>query len=221
MNFFGHAVVACRRAPAPGPAFVLGAMLPDLAAMCGGRVVEIADAEVAAGVRHHHETDRVFHAAPAFRRLCRDAEAGLSGRGVGRGGARGAAHVGVELLLDGLLVDEEPARSVYERSVARAHAGDLGAALRWHAPEQAERWAALQRRLAGASLAGYRDLDVVAERVARALARRPLLALAPAEVAAVREELPRMRDATARVATALVAEVTRAVAPIDTRAPLA
>src|SRR4029079_14058794 len=71
VNFFGHALVASWRSRAP--AFALGAMLPDFASMCRARVEVVGHADLAAGVDWHHETDRVFHAAGAFRRLVADA----------------------------------------------------------------------------------------------------------------------------------------------------
>ena len=67
MNFFGHAVVATWHATEPR--FVLGAMLPDFAAMIRARPPAARDPELARGIALHHATDEVFHDAPTFREL--------------------------------------------------------------------------------------------------------------------------------------------------------
>ena len=65
MNFFGHATVAAW-APGATPPFVLGAMLPDFAAISGARSARPRHAEARRGVALHLATDEVFHAAPDF-----------------------------------------------------------------------------------------------------------------------------------------------------------
>lgn len=174
MNFFGHCTVACWHSRQP--AFVLGAMLPDLASMCRGRVVGTADQLVAAGMDFHHRTDAVFHDLPAFQRLYLDATRALRQSGVARGTARGAAHVAVELLIDGELAGD--ADAVHAYTSALACAAHLPAdAIAWQTPEQSARWLALIERMRhyGAP-AGYSDPDVVANRVIAILARYPRLA---------------------------------------------
>ena len=64
MNFFGHAAVA--RHVDDGPEFVLGAMAPDLLAMCGVTGDFPASAGVAAGQAHHLAVDAAFHGSVAF-----------------------------------------------------------------------------------------------------------------------------------------------------------
>src|SRR5690606_22101883 len=111
--YFGHAAVASW-APAPGPdpgaqasgGRVLGAMLPDFATMSRARLAEASDVEVAGGIALHHETDRVFHHLPAVLALMRELDERLERAGCARGPRRAVAHIGVELLLDGVLVDE-------------------------------------------------------------------------------------------------------------------
>src|SRR4029077_18435286 len=104
VNFFGHAVAA--RLVDDDPAFVLGAMAPDLLPLCGA----VADGEtsprVGAGQAHHRSVDAIFHSSPAFPALQAWARRALRGLGLPRGPARGAAHVGIELFLDGALARE-------------------------------------------------------------------------------------------------------------------
>src|SRR5687768_8762401 len=82
-------------------------MLPDLASMAGVRLdtTELPD-DVAAGVRHHYAADAAFHGHESFIRLLRTVRTALADAGVARGPARAAAHVGVELALDGWLLAE-------------------------------------------------------------------------------------------------------------------
>lgn len=184
MNFFGHAVAACWRSD--DPAFVLGAMLPDFASMCRGKLSAVGDTKVAAGIEFHHSCDQVFHRAPLFRELMRWLELRLRARSVHRGGARGAAHVGVELLLDGALLDDPAARRAYPEALAYACAGQLD--LHWREPDEHARWTALAVRLAEHGLPiGYADPLVVATRVVQILAGRPLLALDETEAAVLAE----------------------------------
>lgn len=195
VNFFGHAAVASWDARA-APAFVLGAMLPDFASMIGARLGAQTDAEVARGVDLHHATDAVFHRAPVVLGLFREAEGRLRDRGVRKGPMRAAAHVGVELLLDGVLAREPGHRDAYAAGLAAE------AAIVWRDGEGAARCAALLARLRGygpPDEAGPAAGAAVARRIERALAGRTLLAPDAAEreaIAAVMDEL------AARVAVA-------------------
>jgi len=195
VNFVGHAVVAGWAGPR-SPGFILGAMLPDFASMCGARLAEAQLADVAAGVALHHATDAVFHRAPVVTGLFREAEARLRERGCRKGPMRAAAHVGVELLLDGVLLED--GRAIY--------LAGLGAevAVAWRDDDGSPRFAALLARLrsygAPMELTGGAG---VARRVARTLAGRTLLAPDAAEraaIAIVMDELaPRVEAATPAV----------------------
>lgn len=199
VNFFGHVVVTSWQSSEP--AVALGAMLPDLANMCRGRVVRALDPEVAVGMDLHHATDRVFHALPAFSDLERDTSQRLQARGVNRGGAMGTAHVAVELLLDGLLLDDRDAAELYLAALCCDPAMAKDARSEWHKPEQSQRWPAMRQRLNDHGLPeGYRDPDVVTDRIAMILSRYKTLALADWEVSRVRAELQLLRP---RVATSL------------------
>lgn len=189
MNFFAHALVASWRSRSP--AYALGAMLPDLAGMVGARTPPVEHLEVAAGVELHHATDRAFHRLPAFVRATSEIQARLMGRGLGRGPAAGAAHVGFEICLDGALLDEPDAVPHYLAALEAAR-GELRGVFSWPAADTAARWEALVDRLASYGPPHQRtlDLSVVAERVARALAGRPRLALDVLGADLVRAEMP-------------------------------
>lgn len=173
MNFFGHAVVAGWFESEPH--FVLGSMLPDFATMSGTRLSGVADPRVAAGVALHLRTDDAFHAAPAFLTLCAAAHRALEERGVGWGTARAVAHVGTELLLDGVLLARH-ASEPYVDALDAAHA------LRDNDPQaitfrdQGLGFGMLLARLRDAGPPhAYQQPERVAEFLERALARRPRL----------------------------------------------
>lgn len=200
MNFFGHAAVA--RRVDDDPAFLLGAMAPNLLKMCGAVAGAPASVKVAAGQAHHFEVDAWFHGSLAFTGLAIWAAAALGEAGLPRGPARGAAHVGIELLLDGLLAGDAPARAAYARSLVDAEGGR--APFAFGDPASRERWRTMVVRLrTGAIPDGYRDLDFVAARLVGALASRPRLALAPADASALRSFLPALERRVSLEASAL------------------
>ena len=118
MNFVGHAMAACWEQD--DPRFVLGAMLPDLAPMCGARMDAVIDAVIAAGVACHHRVDAAFHQCEAFASLCGQARGRLHAAGLARGPVLAAAHVGVELLLDGCWLDDPDVDAAYVGAVEHA-----------------------------------------------------------------------------------------------------
>jgi len=172
VNFFGHAAVASWDPNATG-AFALGAMLPDFITMSGAASVRPAHGETRRGVALHHATDEVFHAAPDFIALMERARADLERAGVRRGSAWAAAHVGVELLIDGTIVTDERVGALYLRALrdAETHLAHDGA-------DDGSRVAQLLDRLRAAGIPyPYADPRAVAVRVHRALLLRPRLAL--------------------------------------------
>ncbi|MEZ4404518.1 MAG: hypothetical protein R3B06_31145 [Kofleriaceae bacterium] len=206
MNFFGHAAVASWQAASP--AATLGAMLPDFASMCRALLAPQDDPEVAAGVELHHATDAVFHRAPAVVGLFRDAEARLTARGVRKGPTRAAAHVGVELLLDGVLLDEPGYRRAY--LAALGHAGPVA----WRSDDGPARYAALRARLRDhgtptdlASGAG------VARRLARALAGRRLLEPTAPEHRAIAAVMGELVERVAAATPTVLTQVRAGLAP--------
>lgn len=179
VNFVGHAMAALWERDDPG--FVLGAMLPDFATMCGARLVDASDGAIAAGVGFHHRTDGAFHGAPTFLRLCTEARHGLREAGVRRATALAAAHVGVELLLDGHWLDDPRVDAAYLDAIE--HAVEMPrSALRWQGDDGAARFEGLCARLrAIGSPRAYRDAAEVGRRVERILAARPRLAPGPGD----------------------------------------
>src|SRR5215471_14905828 len=202
MNFFGHLAVA--RRVDEDPAFLLGAMAPDLLRMCGVAAEPAMSPKVAAGQRHHLEVDARFHHNPAFTGLYTWAARALVEVGLPRGPARGAAHVGIELFLDGLLSGDGPARAAYARCLAEAEAAD--APFVFADEPSRQRWRTLLARLRVATIPDdYRDPDFVAARLVGTLARRPRLALAPSAAIVLRAFLPGLKARVADQADALVA----------------
>jgi len=165
MNFVAHAVVAWReRAEAP---FAFGAMVPDLSRFAQ-RVEPQPDRDadvMRAGVAAHHRADAAFHDHELFRAWTDVVAESTPGN---RRGAKAAAHVAVELAIDGLLLDEA-ATAPYDE------------ALDWAVPAFDGTWRQVVARMrTGEILEAYGDPDHIAERVVAVLGRRPRLApLAP------------------------------------------
>jgi hypothetical protein len=203
VNFFGHASVATWTGDAT-PGFVFGAMLPDFVAIAGARSAVPTDSEVARGVALHHATDSVFHAAPTFVALMGEARARLSEAGLTGGASRAAAHLGIELLLDGTLVGTA--------SHARAYVDALAALrdehLRFDDTAHGPRYWAFHGRLRGYGVPhGYVDPHFVAARIRDALAGRPRLALGEVGVDELARVLAALRPEIVRRSETLLDEV--------------
>jgi hypothetical protein len=202
VNFFGHAAVASWSSDHAGVA--LGAMLPDFEAMSGARLRSAPDAAVASGIALHHATDAAFHRLPAVTALMRELDERLAARGCARGPRRAAAHIGVELLLDGVLVDDPGYRGAYTRALA------VDAAIVWRDPGHAPRFRRLLERLRGHGVPDdLRRPDAIAQRLARMLAPRPLLAPSADDLRAIRAALAEHRPRV-EVAAETVLRGTRA-----------
>lgn len=183
MNLFGHAAIAAWRSA--GPEVALGAMLPDLVGLARVRAPEPRSDGLRAGIALHHETDRLFHSSRQFVTLCGRALDTLCADGLARTSARAAAHVGVELLLDGELGDDTPAREAFAAALALA-CERLEDDLVWRDPEDSSRLRTVATRLLAADIPdAYRDPDRVAERLFHILARRPRLAFPAANLSGV------------------------------------
>ncbi|HEU0031291.1 MAG TPA: hypothetical protein VFQ53_11700 [Kofleriaceae bacterium] len=197
VNYFGHSAVASWSAVAPDaqPGVALGAMLPDFATMSGARVEHTADGHVTAGIALHHATDAAFHALPVVTGLMRELDDRLAHLGCARGPRRAVAHIGVELLLDGVLVDDASYRDAYTRGIHHELAD-----VTWRAPDDDRRYGALIARLRGYGVPeDLRRVDAIVHRLSRMLAHRPLLAPSPADLRAIASALA---DHQARVAVA-------------------
>lgn len=183
MNYFGHAAVASWHSAAAATA--LGAMLPDFATMSGTRLAEATDAGVAAGIELHHKTDAAFHHLPPVLALMRELDARLVAGGCARGPRRAVAHIGVELLLDGVLVTEPAYRAIYLAALEHDTSG-----VRFRDEADAPRFQALHTRLRGYGVPDdLQKPESIVHRLHRMLAHRPLLAPNAADLTAIRTAL--------------------------------
>ena len=187
MNYFGHAAVSSWSDASPARA--LGAMLPDFAGMVGGKLGDCDDREIADGIALHHATDHVFHALAPVVALMKELDAQLEQLGCARGPRRAVAHVGVELMLDGLLVADDTYRAIYTSALACDPAR-----VSWHDRDEAARFAVLIDRLRGYGVPDdLRDPAAITSRLARILAPRPLLAPSPSDLRAIGHALAHQR----------------------------
>jgi hypothetical protein len=177
--------------------------------MCGGRIASADDDDVTRGIALHHATDGVFHPLPAVTSLMRALDERLDRGGCARGPRRAVAHIGVELLLDGVLVGEPAYRAAYLSGVAH------DPALHWRDPETAPRFAIVLERLRAHGVPDdLRRPDAITTRVHRILAHRPLLAPSPGDLRAIRAALielqPRVEVAAQAIVRAMRAALTAA-----------
>lgn len=192
VNFYGHAVLAA--ATRRDSEFVLGAMLPDFISILGTRPPRLEMGTLALGVAFHHRTDAAFHDSAIFRALQGHAANHLSARGVRRGPTRAVAHVGVELLIDAALAEQNQASAHLDPAGADAWylaALELGASphlgLAWEPAAQTDRFVELCQRLRHAGIDRFRvDPEQAMTYLARILARRPRLALSEEEARVVK-----------------------------------
>ena len=211
MNFFAHATLA--REYEPSPAFALGAMLPDLVGMLGVNEPQGVDGAVRLGMAHHHEADAAFHYARAFGTLMAEGVALLKEQGVERGRARGASHVGIEILLDGVLAVAAEARAHYQAALSHGRAECAG--WRWRATEDSYRVQDLCGRLTARPIQEDSwDPERVAWRVERALSVRPRFVLSGTDVAHVRRWATFFRARVQELAPGLLDEVRESLASL-------
>jgi len=205
MNFFSHAAVAGRFSGRP--AFCLGAMLPDFCSMLGVRAPEVVDTTLAEGVRFHHVTDHAFHGLSRFRSFCIESARALDARGVARGTARAVAHVGVELFLDGFFAENDADRAAYLSGLDAGRIPGPESGMRWPAGE-GTRLLELTAALAKRGVVAKVPDRMMLERLERALARRPRLAIAAIDREPVAEWVELARPRVVASAPLLVAELT-------------
>lgn len=205
MNFFGHAVVASWISR--DPAYVLGAMLPDLANMIRSPLPALTDARLREGVHDHKLVDRVFHDMRTFRKLCAYSFEQLRHLGVDRGRSRAAAHVGIEILLDEVLARDPTSCQHYAAALEQAAPDELGARMGWLDGDQ-ERFERLRLRLQRRS--GVPDVvtpEVLAYRLDRAFGGRTRLAMGLEDLELVRKWAPAARRQVAADADHLIHEL--------------
>lgn len=193
VNYFGHAAVASWRQGRGG--LSLGAMLPDFSIMCGARIAGSDDEDVAQGITLHHATDSAFHQAPVVLGLMRELDARLERGGCAKGPRRAAAHIGVELLLDGVLVDSAEYRDAYMLGI------EYDAPITWRNEGDGARFANLLERLRTFGVpVDLKKPEAIVHRMSRMLANRPLLAPSSNDLAVITvaliEHKPRVQIAT-------------------------
>jgi hypothetical protein len=177
--------------------YLIGSALPDIATMGRFRLKDRPSSEeVRAGVDLHHRTDDAFHSHRWFRRNSQIVAGELEKAGLARGAAMACGHVGVELLLDGQLLDRNPdLRPQVQGAIAAVGHTEHGLATVVGPDRQAE-WLVHLGRIADWSLPeDYREPVAVAERLRRILERRPRLAFPFEQVHAVAEVLGRRQSA--------------------------
>lgn len=189
--------------------FLVGAALPDIAAMGRFRLTDRPDdPAVGRGVDLHHRTDDAFHRHPWFRKNSKAVADRLEAVGLPRGAARACGHVGVELLLDGRLLETNPdLHGSVQGAIGRLGGRDLGLTV---VVDDAHRtdWSAHLESVANWTLPGdYRQPAAVAERLRRILARRPRLAFGPHHLESLRETLSDRQPILEADSDAMVAEV--------------
>jgi hypothetical protein len=211
VNLVGHVAVALEPdVPPPSTDFLVGCMLPDLAAIARVRVTR-PTGELGAGVAFHHSCDQVFHESPWFRETNRTLRDALLAAGVDSGPARACSHAGVEMLLDGRLVadDSVDAQARVALQAVSAGAPELGAL----APDDARDVWLERLQMIGSSLdpGRYRDARFVAERLQRMTTGRRRIELPVEQVETVTATLRVFQAEIADAAPQVVAQVRRAV----------
>ena len=155
---------------------MLGAMLPDLANLL--RLPEPASRHpsLSAGIRLHHETDRVFHQSRVFASLEQGARGTLAALGLPKGPRRALAHVGIEFLIDEELAQKAPSWTGYTSALRFGGSAAGRSALAWADAQAEQRFTALCQRLT--RLAHVRaDIPALLARLSATLADRPRLKL--------------------------------------------
>lgn len=216
MNLVGHvaAALAPERATRPSTDFLVGCMLPDLAAIARVRVAR-PDGELGAGVRYHHACDAAFHESAWFRAANRDLRDALVDAGIESGPARACSHAGVEMLVDGRLVTD-PVVDSCARAALDALASDAPALAALAPVETREVWVERLQTI-GRSLdpARYQDVQFVAERLQRMTGGRRRIELRVDEIDVVADTLRSFQAGIAADAPEVVATVRRTVAASD------
>jgi hypothetical protein len=164
VNFVAHAVIAEALGCSPLEAF--GSMVPDLANMVSGMTglrsaPDLPASELQFGSSVHVATDEAFHHHPTFVTLTRVAASAMDGR---RHVNTAAAHVGIELMIDGMLLSQSRAEP-YAVALSAASPFCLGP------------WAELTGYLVDDNpTRHYRSVQGCAERTWRILGGRRILA---------------------------------------------
>jgi hypothetical protein len=211
VNLVGHVAVAL--APAtepPSTEFLVGCMLPDLAAIARVRIAR-PGGDLGDGVAFHHSCDAVFHESAWFRSVNRALRDALVDADVESGPARACSHAGVEMLLDGRLVTDPTVDACARAALRSVSSGASG--LGQLAPDDARDVWVERLAMIGASLdpACYQDASFVAERLQRMTSGRRRIELPAEQVETVAATLREFQPAIARTASDVVEMVRKSV----------
>ena len=170
--------------------------------MAGFRLAKEQPEPLTQGIAFHHLSDKHFHGLQTFRDLESWTLQRLTELGFRRGPARGIAHVGVELCLDGSLIGQ--ADAMYLRALNCAKSSEMN----WKKAEDAAAFDRLLGRLREIGTPrGYQDPSVVSRRLVQILGPRPLLALDERERPLLQETMPgvhqRVEDNSALIMSTL------------------
>lgn len=191
MNIVGHVAVAVRERDVPPVEFLVGAVLPDVAAMHRTKVRDATGA-LADGVAFHHACDAAFHDLDWFRDRMYELR-GLLVDDLPRGAARACAHAGVELLLDGVLMDDADVDAAVTDVFGRLAAPEPAMIDAAPDADRAAWRTHLERVGTHLQPQRYRDPAWVATRLHAITARRPLLAFDEEGVEVVAAALARVQ----------------------------
>lgn len=208
VNFVAHLLVALdHRAGEPTSDFAFGAVLPDLASM--GRLKfdrASLSPEALLGVKLHHATDDAFHSNKWFTSLLGEGVAQLMAEQVPRGAARACAHLGVELLLDGVLLEDKQTSKATNALFASLNT-QIAAS-----PDNTA-WPQLLKRAADYGPPNwYGEPQGVAAFLQRVTSERPRLAFGVEHLAPVEDWLTEVRPAIAADSLSIVEHIARSVA---------
>jgi hypothetical protein len=156
-------------------------------------------ARSAAGWALHHRVDEVFHELDVFREGVHALRTDLRATPLETGARRAVAHVGWELLLDDTLAADEPTVGSFRVALALGSRSIDDPA-----------WRALSARLLAVHPHERSTTRAIAERVHRAVGRRPRLAFDAGHLDAVTDVLANHRDGIDAAALEIVAQVTDA-----------
>ncbi|MGD9795806.1 MAG: hypothetical protein AB7V43_20255 [Acidimicrobiia bacterium] len=106
MNFVSHVVICAAQG---GDADnLIGAAAPDLVPRASLPYAKQLSSSLSIGIAHHEAIDELFHNDRWFLDYQTMAATSMIDRGVPAGAAHLAGHVGIELLIDGVLLESDP-----------------------------------------------------------------------------------------------------------------
>jgi hypothetical protein len=130
--------------------------------------------------------------------------------GLPRPGALAVGHIGVEILLDGVLAEDAQAVAAYLDALSQARSDDIARSIAWSDEALREHFAVLSSTLLDRGVTpATRSAERAAFRVSRALASRPRLCLTDAGTEIVRQWTVLSEPVVAGAAGELIAELRR------------